>query len=545
MINWFKRMWHSETDGLTAAAFIVGASSLASRLLGLLRDRVLAGTFGAGIELDAYYAAFRLPDTLYNLLILGAISAGFIPVFTEYLETKGKDQAAKLAAQVLSTVGACLLIATLFVIVAAPVVLPWMVPGFTPETLETTVRLTRIMSLSPFLLGLSAVIGGVMQSLKRYVGFALAPVFYNVGIIAGTYVLSPQWGVTGAAIGVVLGAGLHFLVQTFALVAFPLSRLPRPSFASEGVRRILRLMGPRTAALGISQINLVFLLALATTIEPGAVSVFNLANNLQMFPVGLVGISFAIAAFPALAKAHALEKDDEFREALSAATRKILFLIIPATAIFILLRAQIVRLALGAGSFNWGDTIRTADALAWFAVSLVAQSLVPLLARAFYALQDTWTPFWISVGAEIVTITFAFVLREPFGVTGLAIAFSCAAILQCVLLALSLRRLFGQLGRGESLISAYKTSIATVALCTAALPVRQWLGTVYQLETTWQVALQLFATLAAGGIAFFLTAWIVRSSELLEFRMALEARLFKKARLVEGAEEASGMAKTH
>jgi putative peptidoglycan lipid II flippase len=306
----------------------------------------------------------------------------------------------------------------------------------------------------------------------------------------------------------------------------------------------MALMGPRTAALGISQINLVFLLALATTIEPGAVSVFNLANNLQMFPVGLVGISFAIAAFPALAKAHATEDDDGYRRALSAAARKIIFLIIPATAIFILLRAQIVRLALGDGRFNWNDTVRTADALAWFAVSLVAQSLVPLLARAFYALQDTWTPFWISVVAEVVTIGLAFWLREPFGVMGLAMAFSAAAIVQSLLLGLFLRQMFGQLGKGESSISAYKTAIATVALCCVAFPVRQWLGTIYNLETTWQVALQTGGTLLAGAVGFFFTAWLVGSPELAEFRMAAEKRLFRKAKLAEGAEEVSGMAKS-
>ena len=544
MITWFKKMWNGETDGLTAAAFIVGASSLASRLLGLLRDRVLAGTFGAGASLDAYYAAFRLPDTVYNLIILGAISAGFIPVFTEYLETKGKGEAAKLAGQVLTTVGACLAVASILVAVFAHVLIPLIVPGFDPATLAKTIELTRIMSVSPLLLGLSAVIGGVMQSMKRYIGFAMAPVFYNLGIIAGTIVLAPSMGITGAAIGVVAGALMHFLVQASTLPSFPLGKLPWPSFSSAGVRRILALMGPRTAALGISQINLVFLLALATTIEPGAVSVFNLANNLQMFPVGLVGISFAIAAFPALAKAHATEDDDGYRKALSAAARKIVFLVIPAMAIFILLRAQIVRLALGDGQFNWNDTVRTADALAWFAVSLVAQSLVPLLARAFYALQDTWTPFWISVIAEAVTIGLAFGLRESFGVMGLAMAFSAAAIVQCLLLALFLRRMFGQLGKGESFISAYKTAIATVALCCAAFPVRQWLGTIYNLETTWQVALQTGGTLLAGGLAFFFTAWLVGSPELAEFRMAAEKRLFKKAKLVEGTEEASGMAKS-
>lgn len=545
MITWFKRMWNGETDGLTAAAFIVGASSLASRLLGLFRDRALAGTFGAGSALDAYYAAFRLPDTVYNLLILGAISAGFIPVFTEYLEKQGKAAAAKLAGQVLTTVGACLAVASVLVACFAPVIMPMIVPGFDKETLEKTIELTRIMSISPLLLGLSAVIGGVMQSIKRYVGFALAPVFYNLGIIIGTWLLAPSIGILGAAYGVVAGALMHFLVQASTLSTFPLGKLPWPSFSAPGVRRILGLMGPRTAALGISQVNLVFLLALATTIEPGAVSVFNLANNLQMFPVGLVGISFAIAAFPVLAKAHANDDDDGYRKALSAAARKVIFLIIPATAIFILLRAQIVRLALGDGHFNWNDTIRTADALGWFAVSLLAQSLVPLLARAFYALHDTWTPFWISLVGEAVTIGLAFALREPFGVMGLAMAFSFAAIIQCLLLGLFLRRIFGKLGKGESIVSTYKTAIATVALCSAAFPVREWIGTVYRLQETWQVALQTGGTLLVGALAFFFTAWLVRSPELIEFRMAAEKRFFKKALLAEGVEEASGMAKTH
>ncbi len=544
MMYWFKKIWNGETDGLTAAALIIGASSLASRLLGLVRDRVLAGTFGASTSLDAYYAAFRLPDTVYNLIILGAISAGFIPVFTDYLESRGKEQAAKLAGQVLTIVGACLAVASALVAVFAPVLLPPIVPGFDAETLAKTIDLTRVMSISPVFLGLSAVIGGVMQSMKRYVGFALAPVFYNLGIIGGAVFLAPTYGIMGAAIGVVIGAGLHFLIQASTLHTFPLGRLPWPSFSSAGVRKIIALMGPRTAALGVSQVNLVFLLAIATTIEPGAVSVFNLATNLQMFPVGLVGISFAIAAFPALSRAHAVEDDDGYRSALSSATRKILFLIIPAMAVFILLRAQIVRLALGDGQFNWNDTIRTVDTLAWFAVSLVAQSLIPLLARAFYALQDTWTPFWISIASEVVLIFFAFTLREPFGVMGLAMAFSASAIVQCVLLGFFLRRMFGQLGKGESLISAYKTSIATVALCSAAFPVRQWLGTVYDLQTTWQVALQTGGTLLAGGIAFFVTAWLVRSPELVEFRMAAAKRLFKKTVLAEGTEEASGMAKS-
>jgi putative peptidoglycan lipid II flippase len=538
MIKLFKRWIGQQTDGLTAAAFIVGGSSLISRLLGIFRDRALAGSFGAGSQLDAYYAAFRLPDIAYNLVVLGAVSAGFIPVFTAWMDKEGKEKAMRLASRVLVAVGSVLVVCSVAIVVCAPFLVPLLAPGFSDAEIALTVNLTRIMALSPVLLGMSAVVGGVMQSMRRFIGFALAPVFYNLGIIGGTVLLGPSLGIYGAAVGVVAGAFLHLVVQTSVATDLTFRPFTRPNFGDPGMRRILMLMGPRIAALGVSQVSFTALIAIATMTETGAVAVFNLANNIQSFPLGLFGISFAIAAFPMLSRAAGANDDEAFRKTLSAASRSILFFVLPATAIFFLLRAQIVRVILGQGLFSWDDTVRVADMLGIMALSLIAQSIVPLLVRAFYARQDTWTPFKISLASESATILAAWFLRIPYGFVGIGVAFSLGAFLQASLLLLVLRKRFGKLGRGETLYSIYRTTIATIALCVVGFPVREWLGTVYPLETFLQVALQALGTIGLGGLAFLVSAWLMGSSELKELVTGVRAKFVRKAKITEGAEQA-------
>ncbi|MCR4256719.1 MAG: oligosaccharide flippase family protein, partial [Candidatus Uhrbacteria bacterium] len=297
-------------------------------------------------------------------------------------------------------------------------------------------------------------------------------------------------------------------------------------------------MGPRVAALGVSQVSFTALIAIATITETGAVAVFNLANNIQSFPLGLFGISFAIAAFPMLSRAAGAGDDEGYRKTLSAAARRILFFVLPATAIFFLLRAQIVRVILGQGLFSWDDTIRVADMLGIMALSLVAQSIVPLLMRALYARQDTWTPFRISLVSESATVIAAWFLHGPFGLRGIGIAFSLGAFVQASLLLVVLRTRFGKLGKGETLYSFYRTTIATVALCVVGFPMREWLGTVYPLETFWQVALQALGTILFGGLAFLLVAWLMRSPELEELANGIRSKFVRRAKLSEGAEQA-------
>lgn len=541
MFRRISKIWHGETNGLTTAAFIVGAASMASRLVGVLRDRVLASTFGAGNTLDAYYAAFRVPDFLYNLIILGALSAGFIPVFAEYLETRNKHEAWRLAEQVLSVVGALMAATCVLLAAFAPVLIPLTVPGFSPEKMELTIRLSRIIFLSPFLLGLSAVMGGILQATRRFVAFSLAPVCYNLGIIFGAWFLAPKIGIEGVAWGVIIGAFLHLAVQASVAFKLGLRRIPFPSFSHSGVRRILRLMAPRTVGLAVSQFNLVVLLGIASTLATGSVAVFNLANNLQSFPVGIIGVSFAVAAFPLLSRAASLSRKEEFLETLASAAKKIMFLIIPVSLLFILLRAQIVRAVLGAGEFDWNDTIRTATVLGIFTTSLLGQSLVPLIARAFYAQQNTRTPLWAGVTSEIVNVVLAFSLRDSLGITGLAVAFSVATYVNLIVLWWKLKRMYGSATGSHLWRSFFTTLVASIAGMAAAYPVRQWIGTVYPLRTFLQIALQGGATAFVMLVVFLFAAFLLRSEELELFRRALNRRMFKIKPVVEGAEEAQGI----
>jgi putative peptidoglycan lipid II flippase len=541
MFRFIQRLWSGETESVTTAAFIVGAASLTSRLVGVLRDRVLASTFGAGDVLDAYYAAFRVPDFLYNLVILGALSAAFIPVFTEYLETKEKGEAWRLAERILSVVGAVMATLCVVLFFAAPTLIPLTVPGFTGEKLAFTISLAQVMTLSTFFLACSAVLGGVLQATRRFVAFSLAPVFYNIGIIVGVVFLVPNIGPIGLAWGVVLGAALHLATQASVALRLGLERIPVPSFRHPGVKRILLLMAPRSAGLAITQVNLIVLLAIASTLSVGSVAVLNLATNLQTVPIGIIAISFAVAAFPSLSRAASGNDKKEFKEVLGSTARKIVFLILPATAMFLILRAQIVRLILGEGQFDWDDTIRTANVLGIMASSLLAQSLVPLLARSFYALQDTWTPLWVGIIAEASNLFLALALRDSFGILGLATAFSVSAWVSVFLMWVRLRSREGSLGTRQLWDSTIRTSIATLGFCTAAIPVRIWIGSVFNLRSFWQVALQAGLATIAGLIVFVIVASLLKSPELREFREAATRKLFRKARMSEGAEQAQGL----
>jgi putative peptidoglycan lipid II flippase len=541
MIKAIAKWFHRETSGLTAAAIIIGASALAADIVGVLRDRSLAATFGAGNALDAYYAAFRVPDFIYNLAIVGSLSAGFIPVFAQYLETRTSKEAWRVAEEVLSVVGACMAVLCFLLAVFAPIVVPLTVPGFSPEKTQLTIQLARIMFLSPFFLGISAVMGGILQATRRFIAFSIAPVAYNLGIIFGATVLAPRIGVVGVAWGVVLGALLHCLIQTVVAIRLGVRRIPWPSLKTEGVRRILKLMGPRTLGLAVSQLNLVVLLIFASGLSAGSVAVFNLANNLQGFPVSIIGISFAVAAFPILSKTAGRKDMEGFKQALSSAARKICFFILPFTALFFLLRAQIVRLALGAGVFGWSDTIRTATVLGIFVTSVLGQSLVPLLARAFYALQDTWLPLWVGLIAEIVNMSLAYLLRGPFGISGLVVAFSVSTYVNMFLLLLLLRRKEGALGQGEFWRSFGVSLLASLAIILVGYPVRQFFGTVFSLTTFLQVAIQACAAGAAGSLAFLCVAWLLKSEELVELWQEVHRRVFKRKPTIEGAEEAQNL----
>lgn len=530
-----KRLLNGAATSITGAAVIVGALSLASRLLGMVRDRILAGQFGAGETLDIYYAAFRVPDLIYNLVVFGAISAGFIPLFTKYVREQGEAAGWRLANQVLNAVLILVVAVCAGLFVWTPQVMRLMAPGFSPAAIATLTDVARIMFLSPIILGVSSIFGSILQSHKRFLLFSLSSIMYNVGIIIGALAFAPSMGVYGLAWGVVLGALLHLGIQVPGAVALGYRYQPLLDLRDTGLRAMAKLMVPRTLALGLGQLNLFFITIVASTLPSGSLAVFNFANNLQTFPVGLFGISFAIAAFPTLAELALGGDKSVFSKRISDTAREILFFTVPTAILLIVLRAQVVRVILGTGAFSWEDTRRTVDALALFALSLFAQALIPLLIRGFYALHDTFTPLVTELFTTILNVALAYALSRPFtfmgayfdlGVSGLALAFTIDSIVNVALLWVLLRLRTGSLNERQVIWSVLKIAGAGLAMGIVAQVVKQGMSAYVDIDTFMGIFLQ-GAAAGVTGIAVYAAACLaMRSQEMYTVVHSLRRRLF-------------------
>ena len=508
-----KKIFFRKVDNITAAAGFVAVFSLLSRILGVLRDRIFAGQFGAGEALDVYFAAFRIPDFIFNIIVLGGLSAGFIPIFTGLI--KDKKKAWVFTNNILNILMLLLVFLGILGVIFAPFLMQLIAPGFNSAQQQITTDLTRIMFLSPIFLGISGILGGVLQSFKRFLIYSLAPVVYNLGIIFGALYLVPFWGVHGLAWGVVIGALLHALVQAPAVFHLGFRYQLLIDFSDYYVRKLFLMMIPRTMSLVAAQVNLLVITIIASTLASGSLAVFNFANNLQSFPMGIFGISFAIAAFPSLSsQAHDYKN---FIITFSKTFRKILFFIIPSTVLLLTLRAQIIRIILGTGKFDWEDTVMTIDTLGFFALSLFAQAAIPLFARMFFARHDSRTPFLIGLFSVFINIFLSYYLAQKMGVAGLALAFSIANIINFILLWIFLRKKIGSLDEVRILISAIKFSSAAIACGITVQAIK--FSTVHFVDMTrlWGVLVQ-GALAGSGGLLIYLFfCWVFRSEEFMKW----------------------------
>lgn len=542
-----KRLFSGQINNITIAAMLVAFSSTISRLLGLFRDRILASEFGAGDFLDVYLAAFRIPDLIFNLLVLGALSAGFIPILTSVIKDqkcnhKNKDcnkEAWYLVNNILNILGFTLIILSLLGIFFAPILMKVIVPGYIGEKRALTIALTRIMFLSPMFLGISGVFGGILQSFKRFFVYSLAPILYNVGIIIGAVYFVPIWGIYGLAYGVVLGAFLHMFVQIPTVFFLGYRYKLFFNTRDKNIRKIGRMMIPRTLSLAISQVNLLVITTIASTLASGALVVFNFANNLQSFPIGIFGISFAIAAFPTLSK---VAKDNErLVENFSAVFRRILFFIVPSTVLLLTLRIQMTRVIYGAGEFDWEATKATAGTLGYFSLSLFAQASIPLLVRVFYARHDSKTPFVVGFFSAVLNVVLSFYFSHKFGVAGLALAFSLASIFNFSFLWILLRVKIGDLDETHILFSAIKFAAAALACGFVAQSTKIILGKFVDMERFWGVFTQGFVAGVLGLVTYFIFCSLFRSEEFFSFWSSFRRKLpWKKAEIGDQG-EARGM----
>ncbi|MCX6794477.1 MAG: murein biosynthesis integral membrane protein MurJ [Candidatus Falkowbacteria bacterium] len=530
----FKDIFKRQINSITVAAALVALSSLASRLLGIIRDRILAGQFGAGTTLDIYYAAFRIPDLIYNLIVLGALSAGFIPIFTSLIKDwkcaptedcnphlKNKD-AWDLANNILNILLLGLVVLSLFGIIFAPALTRLIAPGFGPDEQALTATLTRIMFLSPLFLGISGIIGSILQSFKRFLIYSLAPVFYNVGIIIGAVYFVPLWGIYGLAWGVILGAFLHLVIQIPTAYHLGFRYRLKINWRDFNTWKMGKMMVPRTLGLAISQINLVVITVLASKLSAGSLAVFNFANNLQSFPIGIFGVSFAIAAFPSLAEA-AFNKE-KLAASFSQTMRQILFFVIPATFLIIALRAQIIRVVLGTGNFDWQDTILTMNTLGFFAISLFAQATIPLLIRVFYARHNSATPFYLGLASAGVNVVLSLFLAPKMGVAGLALAFSAASILNFLLLWIWLYLRVGVLDIGNILSAVLKFTTGSIAAGGAAQIMKVLVWPFIDMTKFSGVFTQLIAAGGFGLLVYLFFCYLLKSEELFGFIASLKNR---------------------
>ena len=529
MINLFS----NQTKTITGAAIILGAASFASRLIGIFRDRIFAHIFGAGAELDVYFAAFRVPDLIYNLIIVGALSAGFIPVFTKLL-AKDKKEAWLVTNGIINILGLIIILLTAILYYFTPQITRLLVPGFTEPQLTATISLTRIMFLSPLILGLSSVVSGVLQSYRCFLLYALTPILYNLGIIFGALFLVPRYGLKGLAYGVVIGALLHLGARLPVFFKYGFKYKPTLPFKNKNIKEILGTMIPRTLGLATTQLNLTVITFLASTIGAGSVAVFNLANNIQHFPIGIIGISFAIAAFPTLSQLAGEDNMKQLTESLTHTIRQIIFFITPLTIIFLLLRAQIVRVLLGSGNFSWSDTILTSNTLAFFALSLGAQSLIPLLVRAFFALKDTWTPFLIGLIGSLINIIAGLYLKEKLGISGLALAFSFSMTVQVAFLWFLLRQKTGSLNESAMLQSINKISVATIVMALFVQLIKTPLANIVDMNKLWGIMTQGAAAGIAGLLIYALICKLLNLEEMNQFQASLKHKFVKLTHITRG-----------
>lgn len=408
MVPRFLKFLNRDVATMNQAAFVLAAFSILSQLFGLVRDRLLASLVGPSTALDVYYAAFRIPDFVYNSFgVLFSVTV-LIPFITQYLEEERATGNRALLQRFLNHIftvfaGGMVVIAGILLIA-----MPWLThltaPGFDAAARVDLILYSRLMLLSPILFGLSSLLSSFAQVQKKFFSFAIAPLFYNIGILIGILTLRPMFGMVGVVYGVLIGALLYFLIQIPTLIE--LKRIPRFDFNIDWslIKRVMALSLPRTLGSSLTNLTFIAMSAIASVLTIGSISVFQLSYNIENTPLLIIGISYAVAAFPMMSKLFAEGNKSELLEVLYNAARNIFFLAIPASLLIIVLRAHIVRILLGAGNFSWNDTRLVAAAVALFSVSVAAQCIVLLLVRAYYAVGDTKNPLRINAIATLITI---------------------------------------------------------------------------------------------------------------------------------------------
>ena len=422
MVRRTIRALTSKIGGLHEAAFWLAAFSILSQILAFIRDRLLAYHFGAGHSLDLYYASFEVPDLIFNTAASLVSASILVPFFTKW----GNKSEADLK-KYINSVFTSFFLFICFCSAAAWILMPLLVPlffkGLGAGSVAQVVTFSRILLLSPFFLGLSNFFGSIVQYEKRFVLYSVSPLIYNIGIIAGTLLGASRFGVKAVIVGVAAGAFMHMLVQ----VIWIYRSHNGPKFIKDldfkEIKNTFLLSVPRTISLSAASLVGTLFLVIASRFPVGSIAVYTFSFNLQSIPLVIIGASYSLAAFPTLAGHYIKKELSLIGECLSSGLRHIIFWSLPVTALFIVLRAHIVRVILGSGAFNWSDTRITAAALALFVFSVVFQSIQLFLTRAHYAFGKTRLPLFINLGSATLTVAIAVFFEKYFSPQGIFFSF--------------------------------------------------------------------------------------------------------------------------
>ena len=509
---------------IARAATLVMALFVLSRLLGLGRQIIISALFGTSGDLDAYLAANRITETVFLIVAGGALGSAFIPTFADHLAGEDHAGAWELASAVINLAMIVMTGVVCLITLFAPLLVRTVIaPGFDAPRQLLTVRLLRLMLVTPVIFSVSGVVMSALNAYQHFLLPALAPSIYNLSIIVGAVTLGPRYGVLGMAIGVVAGSFLHLLIQIPQLVRFGGRYAPILGLSNPSVREVGRLMAPRVLGTAVAQVNLIINNSLATRMGEGAVSAINFAWMLMLLPQGVFAQAIGTAAFPTFARQAAQGQKEELKRALSSTLRGIIFLSIPATVGMIAVGKPLVRLLFERGAFGAGSTDAVAWALAFFAIGLVGHAGLEIVARAFYALHDTFTPVWVGGLTMVLNVLLSLALPNLFASAnlqafgGLALANSIATVLEFVALLILIQRRMGGPWRGGMRKTVVTSSLGAVAMGVGLL--------------TWQAALPHAGALVRGGGGivlgigiYFLATLLLRSEELMAVRRLIRRR---------------------
>lgn len=516
----FWQLLTRKQSSIGSAALVLALMVLASRFLGLIRDRLLAARFSPE-ELGVYFAAFRLPNLLFELLVMGAFTSAFIPVFTRYLTQNKEDDAWRMAAIIINMSLLLLAILAVPLFIWTEGVSRMFAPGFSDEQINLMAQFTRVilvLQVAPLLVG--NFFTGILQSFKSFLVPALAPVLYNIGIILGIVFLSSSYGLFAPVIGIGIGAILFMVIQIPVLFAIGYRHLFVVDFHHRGVRDVFKLMGPRTLGLAASQIDTTVDLILASLLGAKMVTIFNFASHLQQLPVGLFGATIAQAALPSLSISAAKNEREELKRAIVTSTNQILFFVLPISVLFIVLRIPVVRLVFGAERFDWEATVLTGVTLSMFSISLFAQAVIHLLARAFYALYDSRTPVLVAIGSIGVNtaLSVVFIQGVHLPIWSLGVSTSVASIMQVVILFCFLDKRLETFSRRDLFVPILKMGVAALLSGVVIyVPMKLLDQLVFDTTRTFGLILLTGSTATMGLFVYFFLSWVMGVGEVRSF----------------------------